>query len=364
MENKNVVKVLIVVPNMRSAGIENFVMNMYRNINRYNVQFDFLVHSEKEQIFDEEILKSGSTIFRLTYKDDKNIFKYIRDLNNFFKNHKEYKIVHGHMQSMMPLYLLIAKINKVPVRIAHAHNSDYEKTIKGFILHLFSRFSKLNANVLWACSNSAGKYLFGNSKFEVIHNAIDTDKFKFDIKKRNKVREEMNLDNRFVIGNIARFEIQKNHDFLIDIFYEIYQLRKDAVLLLVGEGFLKDKIIEKVHKLGLDSCVCFLGVRKDTDALYQGMDVFLLPSLYEGLPLVGVEAQVSGLSCFFSSSITEEIKLSNSAKFISLNSSAKEWAKEIVDLKDTERNSVIDDKYCLVTEAYRLEKKYIELLKI
>ena len=194
MENKNEkIRILQIVPIMRSAGIENFIMNVYRNIDTNKIQFDFLVHSVKRQEFDDEIERLGGKIYRLTYKDDKNIFKYIKDLNRFFKEHKEYKIVHGEMQSMMPLYLYIAKKNKIPVRIAHSHNSNYEKTIKGFILHLFSRFSKNFATDLWACSETAGKYMFKNMNYDIIHNAIDVEKFSYNEEIRTKLRKEKNI---------------------------------------------------------------------------------------------------------------------------------------------------------------------------
>ncbi|MFV0250041.1 MAG: glycosyltransferase family 1 protein [Bacilli bacterium] len=361
MEDR-VIRVLQIVPNMRSAGIENFIMNFYKTINRDEVQFDFLVHSNQEQEFDSEITKLGGKIYRLTYKDDKNILKYIKDLNNFFKNHSEYDIVHGEMQSMMPLYLSIAKKNGVSIRIAHAHNSSYEKTLKGFILHLFSRFSKYPANVFWACSNSAGKYLFGNKKYEIIYNAIDIEKFKYNEDIREKLRKEMNLENKMVIGNVARFELQKNHEFLIDVFEKIVQKNDNAILLLIGDGYLKEKIKNIVIQRGLSKYVIFTGVRKNVNELYQAMDLFLLPSLYEGLPLVGVEAQISGLNCFFSTSITKEIEVSEKVKFLSLQSSSCEWADIILQNQENCRICNVNDSYNLQIESKKLIKKYKNLL--
>ena len=134
---ENLVRVLNVVPNMKAAGVETFIMNVYRNIDRTKVQFDFLVHSEKKEFYDDEIEKLGGKIYRLTYKDDKNFFKYIKDLNDFFSEHKEYEIVHGHMQSMMPVYLKIAKKHNVKIRIGHSHNNSYEKSMKGILLHIY-----------------------------------------------------------------------------------------------------------------------------------------------------------------------------------------------------------------------------------
>ena len=363
MEKRKKIRVLQIVPNMRSAGIENFIMNLYRNIDLEKVQFDFLVHNKEKKDFDEEIEKMGGKIYRLSYKDDKNIFKYIRDLNRFFKEHKEYEIVHGQMQSMMPLYLYIAKKNGVPIRIAHAHNSHYEKSMKGILLHFFSRFSKKYATDLWACSKNSGEYLFGKRKFEIIHNAIDMDKFQYNEEVREKVREKEGLKEKFVIGHIGRFELQKNHEFLIDIFYELQKLMPNAVLLCFGCGGRQEQIKEKVKRLHIENKVYFKGVVSNTEEYYQGMDCFLLPSKYEGLPLVGVEAQVSGLPCFFSSTITKELELSKTAYFLDLALSPLEWAKFIQKNDKVIRKTNYIDSYDLCKESRRIAKKYKELIE-
>lgn len=361
-KNKEPIRILNIVPNMRAAGIETFIMNVYRNIDREKVQFDFLVHNMKREFFDDEIEKLGGKIYRCTYKDDKDIFKYIKDLNMFFKKHKEYKIVHGHMQSMMPLYLLIAKINNIPVRIAHAHNGSYEKSIKGFILHVFSRFSKCFSTNNWACSEIAGKYLFGKKPFEVIYNGIDIKKFEFNEEVREQKRKELNIDDDiFVIGHIGRFELQKNHEFIIELFDRIFKVKSNVRLVLVGEGKLEKKIRDKIKKLNLENKVLFLGVRKDVSQLYQAMDVFVLPSLYEGLPVVGVEAQISGLPCFFSNNITREVKISKETFFEKINNRKIEiWEKMIlekINKNNDRKRKIFDDKF----DIKRIVKEICEL---
>ncbi len=355
------IRILQIVPIMRTAGIENFIMNIYRNIDRNKIQFDFLVHSKFESDFDKEIESLGGKIYRLSFKDDKNILKYIKDLNDFFKMHKEYKIVHGEMQSMMPLYLYIAKRNNVKIRIAHSHNSDYEKTLKGLILHIFSRISYKYSNCLWACSNTAGKYLFRNKHYTVIHNAIDQSKFAFDKKIRNSIRKELNLENAFIIGHIGRFEKQKNHVFLIDVFKEILIKKPTAVLLCFGCGKLENEIREYAKKNHVINNVHFMGVVNNTCDYYQAMDAFVLPSLYEGLPLVGVEAQICGLPCFFSDTITDELKLTKNSYFLPLNNHPDKWAESIIQNSNIERetNSILE--YDLVNEAKRITNLYIEM---
>ncbi len=358
----NPIRILNIVPNMRAAGIETFIMNVYRNIDREKFQFDFLVHNKNEEFFDNEIEKLGGKIYRLSFKDDKNIFKYIKDLNIFFKKHKEYKIVHGHMQSMMPLYLMIAKKNGVKIRIAHSHNGSYEKTIKGFILHLFSRFSKFYSTDNIACSRIAGEYLFGKRQFEVIYNGIEIEKFKFNNTIREKKRKELGISkNMLVLLNVGRFELQKNHNFLIDIFEKFNKIHTNSLLLLAGEGKLEKKIKEKVKEKNLNKKVKFLGVRNDINEIMQASDMFLLPSLYEGFPVVGVEAQYSGLKCMFSSKITNEIKILENSVFLDINNINK-WVNELENYETLNREEEIDDKFNIKKIAKDIEKRYLNML--
>ena len=192
MEKNEPIRVAQIIGKWLGGGVESVVMNYYRHIDRSKIQFDFICDNDSTNIPYDEIEKLGGKIYRLTYKDDKNFGKYIKDLNKFFSEHKEYQIVHGHMQSMMPIYLKIAKKHNVKIRIGHSHNNSYEKSVKGVILHILSRSSKKYANVKFACSTDAGRYLFGKkTKVEVINNGIEINKFKFDESKRNKIREEL-----------------------------------------------------------------------------------------------------------------------------------------------------------------------------
>ena len=339
--NEKTIRILNIVPNMRAAGIETFIMNVYRHIDRDKVQFDFIVHNKERQFYDDEIERLGGKIYRLSYKDDKNLLKYIKDLNNFFKTHKEYRIVHGHMQSMMPIYLAIAKKNKVPIRIAHSHNANYEKTFKGVILHIMSRFTNLFSTDNIACSNLAGKYLFSKKKYEIIYNGIDISRFKYDSKKRQKLRDK-NFE-KFIIGHVGRFELQKNHEFLIELFYEVVQKMPNAELFRIGEGKLENKIIEKVHKLNLMKKVHFLGIISDMSEIYNSFDCFLLPSLYEGLPVVGVEAQINSLPCIFSNNITKELKISDNCYFCELDK--QQWLEKILEIQNKKSRNLRNINY-------------------
>ena len=360
---KEPIRILNVVPNMRAAGIESFIMNVYRNIDRNKIQFDFLVHNSKKEFYDDEIEKMGGIIYRLSYKDDKNIIKYIKDLDTFFKKHKEYKIIHGHMQSMMPLYLCIAKKNNIPIRIAHSHKGDYDRTLKGLILHIFSRFSKIYSTCNIACSRVAGDYLFRKEHFDIIYNGIDIEKFKFNKKIRKEKKEKLDLNgNSPVLLHVGRFEAEKNHIFLIDMFEKYHKKQPNSVLLLAGEGKLENRIKEKVREKKIENSVKFLGVRNDINEIMQASDFFLLPSLYEGLPVTGIEAQYAGLKCIFSSKVTDEVKILEKTAFIDIDCVDK-WVNELDNADFINRETPSEDKFNIKIIAKDMEKRYIEEYK-
>ena len=357
------IRILQVVPNMNAGGLENLIMNIYRNIDRKKVQFDFLVHYEKRCFFDDEIEKLGGKIYRFSVREDNNVIKYIKDLKKFFKTHKEYKVIHGHMASLGFIYLKIAKKYGVPIRIAHSHGTSHLKSIKGYIKFLTFKLEKYYSNVNFACSTEAGIYLFGkHRKFEIIPNAIDFEKFRYNQRIREKIRNEMNIQNELVIGHVGRFNLQKNHIFLLDVFSEIVKKEKEAKLFLLGNGELEKDVRQKIEKLKIEKNVKLLGVREDVNEIYQAMDVFVMPSLFEGLPLTGVEAQVSGLKCFFADTITKEVIITNNAEFISLSMSAKEWAEKIIKEKEYDRSKVkiFNEDFNIKKLATKMQNKYLE----
>ena len=358
------IKVLHVVPNMQPGGLETLIMNIYRNIDREKFQFDFLMHYKSKNVYDDEIKQLGGTIYKFSVREDNNLIKYITQLNKFFKEHKEYKIIHCHMSSLGALIFFIAKKNGVKVRIAHSHNSDTEKSIKGFIKSLLMKPYKYFSTINFACSELAGKYLYKNKPFIVLPNAIEMDKFKYDEKVRNEVRKELGCDNKFVIGNVARFELQKNHEFLIDSFYEAYKNNKNLELILIGNGRYFDFINEKVKELHLDKCVKMLGIRNDTFRLYQAMDCFVLPSKFEGFPLTAVEAQASGVPCLFSNTITKTVKLNDNVKFIDINDKYS-WANEMSRLSLSRVRKLSSDiqKYDIKYLVKEISRIYEESLK-
>lgn len=361
------IRVLMVNYKMQCAGIESFIMNMYRNIDRDKVQFDFLVHYTAGQFYDKEIEQLGGKIYRLSVREDNNFVKYKRELKKFFLEHKEYKIVHGHMESFGCFYLKAAKKAGVPVRIAHSHIAQKNKGLKGFLKGLLNKSFKKYATDLFACSDAAGRFMYGpDEKYEVFNNAIDVQRFVYDEQKRIKYRQQLQIaQESFVVGHVGRFNTQKNHAFLIDIFSEILKKEFNATLLLLGEGDLEPEIKEKVKRLGMDENVKFLGIRGDMDGIYQAMDVFVMPSLFEGLPVSGVEAQAAGLKCFFADTVTEQTRMTEDVRFVSLKEPAEEWAKLILEAKKYTRKNTSEDiesaGYGIKKQAMRLQEFYLKV---
>lgn len=364
------IRVLHILQRMEAGGTQTLLMNIYRNIDRTKVQFDFLVHYQQEQFYDKEILELGGRIYKLTVREDYNFIKYNSQLKKFFKEHKEYKVIHGHMYTLGIFYLHAAKKNGIPTRIAHSHNNASEKNLKWYLKKIMAQLFKLDATELFACSEEAGRYLFGNSKFTVLKNAIDTNKFIMPMSSRETVRNELKVDNRFVIGHVGRFQQQKNHKFIVDIFKEIKTKRDDAVLLLIGTGDLEEDIKEKFIKLGLMDSVKFLGNRSDMPRLYQAMDVFLFPSLFEGLGIVSIEAQAAGIPTVCSDTLPREANISPLFYSVSLDKQSKEWAKIVIEAIDNiyahqnMYNCVVKAGFEIKTVAKDMEEYYVSKYEV
>lgn len=312
------------------GGVESVIMNYYRHIDRSKIQFDFICDEDSTNIPYEEIEQLGGRV--ILCPPYQKVFKYIKFLKKIFTENK-YRIVHSNINTLSVFPLYAAKKAEVKIRIAHSHSTSNKKEWKkNIIKNILRLFSKKYANVYFACSELAGRYMFGNKAFNegkvtVINNAIDLDEFKFDKNLRIKKRKELGIsDSTLVVGHIGRFVAQKNHDFLIDIFNELHKKNNDSVLLLIGQGPKIDEIKNKVDNLKLNECVKFLGQRSDVKELYQAMDLFLFPSLYEGLGLVIVEAQATGLKCVASSEIPKCADISNKVDFISLEENPLKWA--------------------------------------
>lgn len=336
--------ILQMVTIMNRGGLETMLMNYYRNIDRSKIQFDFIVHRREAGAFDEEIKSLGGNIYYLPSITLKHLPFYFKYLHKFLVEHREYKTIHCHLDSLSALPLLIAKKVGVPVRIVHSHTNNFDKNFKENIRSLAKRLIKYLATDFMGCSNGAVRFMFGNNikNYKIINNAIEVDKFSYNPEKREVVRNDLCINkNCLVIGNVGRFDYPKNHEFLIDIFYEIYKSNKNSLLMLVGDGNGRVNIERKVKLLGLENVVRLLGVRSDIPDLMQAMDVFVMPSRYEGLPVVSIEAQASGLPCFFSDTITNEVSVTDDCHFIGLDKSPKQWANQITSIPLINRQNTV-----------------------
>ena len=313
------------------GGIQTFLMNYYKNVDRKKIQFDFINIYGDKFYYKDEIEELGGKVYSLT-SYYKNPFKYLIEMKKVIKENN-YNIVHCNMNSAVFLWPLIAaKLAGAKVVIAHSHNASSDKGIaKSFLHYVNKHFIPLFANVYFACSKKAGEWFYSkrilkSNKFFVINNAVNTEKFKFDEKARKKVRKDLKIDdNTLVLCHVGRFTRQKNHYFLIDAFKKIHELNKNTKLLLIGTGQLYDEICNYVHTQGLNECISILGQRKDVSEIMSASDIFVLPSLYEGLPLVGVEAQSSGLKCYISDTVTSELKVLDDVEYLPLT--IDEWSK-------------------------------------
>ena len=366
------IRVAQIIGKWLGGGVESVVMNYYRNIDRTKIQFDFLCSEESTDIPYEEIESLGGKV--IIVPSYSKVFKYQKELQKILKE-SAYQIVHSHISTMSIFPLRAAKKVGIPVRIAHSHSTTNKKEKKKNIMkQILKHFSRVYANNYFCCSELAGRWLFGDKAYDqgkvyLLNNAIDLTKFTFSKEVRKEKRKELEIEDEvLVIGHIGRFVKQKNHDFLIDIFNKIHNKKKNSILLLAGQGPLKTKIELKVKELNLSDSVKFLGQRDDVNELYQAFDILLLPSLYEGLPVVGIEAQATGLLCVLSDEMTKETKVLETTQFLSLSESSESWSKSVLDTYSKyERKSttkeITKNGFNIKEEANKLEKLYSKLFK-
>lgn len=363
------IRVAQVIGKWVGGGVEAVVMNYYRNIDHNKIQFDFICDSDSTNIPYDEIEQLGGKVILISpYQKP---LSYHKELKKVLED-GEYKIVHSHINALSVFSLFAAKRAKVPVRIAHSHSTTNKaEWKKNMLKQVLKPLSKLFATDYFACTEHAGRWLFGDKEYvkgniNLLNNAIDLEKFKYDEKIRKSKRKELGIENNtLVIGHIGRFVQQKNHSFLIDVFEKIHKKNPDSILLLAGQGPLMDEIKDKVNNLKLQDSVKFLGQRSDVSELYQVFDIFLLPSIYEGLGMVLIEAECSGLPCFVSKDVPEVAKVTNNLDFISLDIKPDIWANKILEkLNNYKRKDCLKDVqkagYDIKIEVKKLEEYYVK----
>lgn len=339
------IRVLHVLGGLNRGGAETMVMNLYREIDRTQIQFDFIIHTDKHQEYYDDIIGLGGRIYTMPKFDGKNIFKLKSIWNKFFKDHPEYKILHSHVRSYASLFFPIAKKYGVKT-IIHSHSTNEGKGISRIIKRIMEYPLRHQADYLMACSREAGKWLYGEkacrkNNYIFLPNAIDTDKYCFSKETAETYRKIFGLHGKFVLGHVGRFHEAKNHMFLLNIFAKVLEKRSDAMLLLVGDGELRSEIEYKIQELGIENQVVLTGSREDVPQLLQAMDIFVFPSRWEGLPVTVVEAQAAGLPCLISDKITTDVDLSALVNRLPIDDS-NIWAEVILN-SDTKRMDVIPE---------------------
>lgn len=367
------VKVLHVLGTTNLGGAESRIMDLYRHMDREQVQFDFLVHMDPSQYkqalkdgrepedyrdaghYDEEIRELGGHVYPLPRFRVYNYAAYRRAIRRFFEEHHDYSVVQGHMTSTASIYLPIAKaISLAPeddnpgdmiidddlgptlVTVAHTRNAGVDKGVKGIITKILRKSLPKKADYLFACSHLAGDETFGGAPYRYIPNTIDTARFMFDREARDEIRDIYDIpSDAIVIGNVARFSPQKNQEYLVDAFWELKNMITEAgsdldiYLMLVGDGSLKKACEDKAKELKLSEKIIFTGNKSDVQNFYSAMDIFAFPSVYEGLPGVVVEAQASGLNCLISNNITTDVLLTDRVETAAISGEPATWATEL-----------------------------------
>lgn len=355
------------------GGIEMFIMNLYRHVDRSKVQFDFLeAHDMGKLAFEDEILSMGGRIFRVMYPEREKPLTAGYRLRKFLRAHPEIKGVHVHANYRYAFPLLQAKRCGIPIRIIHSHssavakmpNESYKDKVKLWLQK--RQLKKLNAaSHCFACSTVAGDAMYATLSYRIIPNAIDTSLYALSPNIRARLRNDLDLQEKTVIGFVGRLSDVKNVLFLADIFCEIHKRNAQAFLLIAGEGELGDKMKERLAQRGLSDSVRFLGMRKDVNELYQAMDLFLLPSRFEGLPVVLVETQTAGLLCLVSDRITCEVEITDLLTYLSIEEPPEKWAEialqKLAETKRRDRSKEVADAGFEIRQmAKEMEAFYLE----
>lgn len=366
-------RVLHVLGGLGLGGAETFVMNLYRTIDRNEVQFDFVIYQDGLRNYEEEIKALGGRIFLSPHFNAKTAIQYRVWWKNFLKEHPEYKIIHGHLRSTAVIYLREAKKQGRYV-IAHSHSTSSGTGLSALAKNILQFPIRYVADSFLGCCKEANEWLFGkkvaNSLVcQIIRNAIPLEKFSFSPQNRENIRRELQIaDDEFVIGNIGRFVPPKNQKFLIEIFYQFLTINPNSKLVLVGTGPLENDLREKVKSLKIEKKVIFLKDRRDIEKILSGLDVFLLPSLYEGLSVAAVEAQANSLLMICSDTVSREVVIGNKIFFKQLDEAPEAWAKFMAEtaLKYKREETIFNEnfeEYAIDTTTDVIKSIYVKALQ-
>lgn len=363
------IRVLHVLGGLNRGGAETMVVNLYRAIDKTKFQFDFIIHTTSPQDYLEEVQSMGARVFCFPSFHGRNIKQVMKNWDNFFKEHPEYKIIHSHVRSYASIYLPIAKKHGLKT-IIHSHSTSNGTSKSAKIKTLMQYPLRYQADYLFGCSQIAGDWLYGkkkahSNKFYILQNAIDVDSYNPDNYDREKYIKDLKLSDKTVYGHVGRLHPAKNHMFLLEVFKEIFSINKNVVLLIIGGGELQKSIEDKVKELGIQDSVRMLGSRADVRELLSVVDCFLFPSKWEGLPLSVVEAQAAHIPCLVSDTVTKEVAVSDLVKYLPIDKGVEIWAKEATNINvskhDVNRN-IKESGFDVKTSAKWLTDFYSKML--
>ena len=343
------IRVLQCVGSLGFGGSQTFIMSVYRAIDRTKVQFDFVVFPENIKGFYQEVEQLGGKVYVCPRFSPKNAVKFVRWWHRFFKEHPQYRIIHGHVRSVASIYLQIAKQYGLRT-IIHSHSTSNGSGFSAVVKSIFQRPLRNLADYLFSCSDYAGKWLFGEKavtldRYKMVPNCVSCARFAYREQARREYREKYGIsDDAFVLGHIGRFREVKNHRFLVDVFAEILSRQPNARLLLVGDGELREQTQQYCRDKGIGEQVLFAGNQVNTEDYYAMMDVFALPSFWEGLPVCAVEAQAGGLPCILSDSITRDVQVTELVSYESLEKGAEHWAEAVLQFVGRSRTGVSEQQ--------------------
>lgn len=365
------IKVLQVVGSLRVGGTETVALNYYKYIDRKKFEFDYLVYGNEQGPLEEEVYKLNGKVLRVC-SPKKNLLKFLKDINKILKNNESYDVVHSHPLFNSGWIMKKAYKAKIPIRISHAHSARYNvnnNMIKKLYIYLMKRYMNRYSTNILACSKDAGNYLFGKENFkhrgEVIKNGICVKEYIFNEKVREEIRKDLELKDELIIGHIGRLCDVKNQQFIIELLDKLVKIREDIGLVLVGDGENKEKLLKRVKDLGLERNVKFLGTRNDVNRILQGMDILVFPSKYEGLGIVVVEAQCTGVKCIISDAIPRDVDITNLVSRLPIDQGMDKWIREVVEfnqknLRRDRSNEIIENGYeidIIVKEISRIYEK-------
>lgn len=355
------IRILHVLGSLNRGGAETMIMNLYRELDKTKFQFDFVIHTNEKGDYTDEILKLGGKIYSIPAYKVYNHFAYKKAWKEFLNQHKEYNIIHGHVRSTAAIYLKIAKKYGL-YTIAHSHSTSSGKGIIAIIKNILQYRIRYVADYFIGCSKESAEWLFGkkianSDRCTILNNAIDTKKYLYNENTREKLRKEFNIKKEDkLIGNVGRFSYVKNHKFLIQIFEEICKKSNNYKLILIGDGKLREEIEELVKRKKLEDKVIFTGVRKNINEILQAIDIIVMPSIYEGLPVALVEAQSASLPCLITDTITDEVDITELIYREKLREEPNVWANDIVDiLNNFNRETVKDVELKIKKHGYDIE---------